>query len=288
MKGCNVRERARSDELARDNCASERPEWFAQSPKERKDIVITRIELIGVPGIPEVVEGDDVASLIVNAVRNANIEAVDSDVFVVAQKIVSKAEGRIVHLDSVAPSPRAREWAAAYDKDPRVVEVVLRESKRIVRMERGVLISETEHGFVCANAGVDTSNVSEGTVTLLPKDPDQSARRIHAALEQAFGVRLAVIVSDTFGRAWREGLVNVALGVSGIAPLIDYRGQSDSHGRPLKVTVIAIADEIASAAELVMKKSAGIPIAIIRGCGFEAREASSRELVRPADQDLFR
>jgi coenzyme F420-0:L-glutamate ligase / coenzyme F420-1:gamma-L-glutamate ligase len=252
------------------------------------NIVINKIELIGVPGIPEVAEGDDVAALIGRALRDATIEAASGDVFVVAQKIVSKAEGRVIKLDSIEPSPRAQEWAAAFDKDARVAEVVLRESKRIVRMERGVLISETEHGFVCANAGVDTSNVAEGTVTLLPKDPDASARKIRAALEEAFGVRLAVIVSDTFGRPWREGLVNVALGVSGIAPLIDYRGQKDSHGNALKVTVIAIADELASAAELVMKKSAGIPVAIMRGSGYEASEASGLELIRVAELDLFR
>jgi coenzyme F420-0:L-glutamate ligase/coenzyme F420-1:gamma-L-glutamate ligase len=250
--------------------------------------VTTNIELIGVPGIPEVADGDDVAALIANALRGSGIELVDSDVLVVAQKIVSKAEGRIVRLNSVAPSPKAIEWAAAYAKDPRVVEVVLRESKRIVRMEHGVLISETEHGFVCANAGVDTSNVAEGTVTLLPEDPDASARGIRSALEAAFHVRIAVIVSDTFGRPWREGLVNVALGVSGIAPLIDYRGQNDSHGNALKVTVMAVADELASAAELVMKKSAGIPVAIIRGFDYESSDASSRELIRVPELDLFR
>jgi coenzyme F420-0:L-glutamate ligase / coenzyme F420-1:gamma-L-glutamate ligase len=254
----------------------------------REDVLTKNIELIGVPGIPEVGEDDDIAALIGTALRESGIKVIDSDVLVVAQKIVSKAEGRVVRLDSVAPSPKAIEWAGAYDKDPRVVEVVLRESKRIVRMERGVLISETEHGFVCANAGVDTSNVAEGTVTLLPKDPDASARRIRSALEAGFGVRIAVLVSDTFGRPWREGLVNVALGVSGIAPLIDYRGQKDSHGNALKVTVIAIADELASAAELVMRKSAGIPVAIIRGFDYHSRESSSRELIRVQELDLFR
>ena len=246
------------------------------------------IQVIGVPGVPEVSSGDDVATLIAQAARSADLNLLDRDLVVIAQKIVSKAEGRVVQLDSVEPSPRAREWAEAWDKDPRVVEVVLRESKRIVRMERGVLISETEHGFVCANAGVDTSNVAEGTVTLLPKDPDESAGRIRAALEKHFGVALAVIVSDTFGRPWREGLVNVALGLSGIGPLVDYRGQHDSHGRPLKVTVMAIADELASAAELVMKKSAGIPVAIIRGFDYDSSEASSRALIRTQVLDLFR
>lgn len=246
------------------------------------------IELIGMPEIPEIGAGDDIAVMIVAAMRNAGIEAAEQDVFVVAQKIVSKAEGRIVHLDSVNPSSRALEWAAAFDKDARVVEVVLNESKRIVRMERGVLISETAHGFVCANAGVDTSNVAEGTVALLPVDADASAGKIRAALEQAFKVRIAVVVSDTFGRPWREGLVNVALGVSGIAPLVDYRGQKDSHGNALKVTVIAIADELASAAELAMKKSAGIPVVIIRGFDYESRDAKGSELIRIPELDLFR
>lgn len=246
------------------------------------------IQIIGVPGLPEIVEGNDVAALIFEAARNAEINIADRDIFVIAQKVVSKAEGRVVRLESIEPSGRAQQWAAAYEKDARVVEVVFRESKRIVRMERGVLIAETEHGFICANAGVDTSNVAEGTVTLLPKDPDDSARKIRSALERMFGVQVVVIVSDTFGRPWREGLVNVALGVSGIAPLIDYRGQEDSHGRPMKVTVMAIADELASAAELVMKKSAGIPAAIVRGCDYRSGEASGHELIRAAELDLFR
>lgn len=246
------------------------------------------IQVIGVTGMPEIVEGIDVASSIVDAVHRAELNIVEGDIVVVAQKVVSKAEGRIVRLESIEPSNRAQEWAAAFEKDARVVEVVLRESKRIVRMERGVLIAETEHGFICANAGVDTSNVAEGTVTLLPEDPDASARKIRSSLEDSFAVRIAVIVSDTFGRPWREGLVNIALGVSGIAPLIDYRGQNDSHGRPMKVTVMAIADEIASATELVMKKSDGVPVAIVRGVDYEQSEASSRELIRSAELDLFR
>ena len=246
------------------------------------------IQIIGMPGMPEVSTGDDVATMIREAADSADLKLLDRDVVVIAQKIVSKAEGRVVQLNSVEPSARAREWAEAWDKDARVVEVVFRESKRIVRMERGVLISETEHGFVCANAGVDTSNVAADTVTLLPKDPDESAKRIRAVLEKAFGIELAVIVSDTFGRPWREGLVNVALGVSGIAPLVDYRGEKDSHGRQLKVTVMAIADELASAAELVMRKSAGIPVAIIRGFDYESSEASSRALIRTQVLDLFR
>ena len=239
-------------------------------------------------GIPEIAAGDDLSSIIAASAREMDIDIADGDVFVVAQKIVSKAEGRIVRLDSVEPSHIAREWAAAYDKDARIVEVVLRESKRIVRMERGIMICETHHGFVCANAGVDASNVADNVVTLLPIDSDESASNIQATLEESFGVRVAVIVSDTFGRPWREGIANVAIGVAGIAPLVDYRGHLDSHGRPLRVTVIAVADELASAAELVMQKSAGVPVVIIRGYDYERRAASSRELVRPAENDLFR
>ena len=247
-----------------------------------------KIEIIGIPGIPEVDYGADVGALVITALRNSVIKLANGDVLVVAQKIVSKAEGRVVRLESIEPGDRALDWAKAYDKDPRVVEVVLSESKRIVRMERGILISETEHGFICANAGVDTSNVADGTVTLLPKDPDASASLIRSSLEAALGVRIAVIVSDTFGRPWREGLVNVALGVSGMASLIDYRGQMDSHGNALKVTVMAVADELASAAELVMKKSAGVPVAIVRGYEYQSVEGSGRELIRLPELDLFR
>lgn len=246
------------------------------------------ITITGVTGLPEIKSGDDLGALVSDALRVAKTEILDRDIFVVAQKIVSKSEGRTVRLDSIEPSPRAREWAESYDKDPRLVEVVLRESKRIVRMERGVLITETHHGFVCANAGVDASNVEEGTALLLPEDPDASARRIKTSLEESFGTPLAVIISDTFGRPWREGLVNVAIGVAGLAPLIDYRGQTDSQGRPLRVTVIALADEIASAAELVMKKKDGVPAAIVRGFDYDAREASGRELIRAPELDLFR
>jgi len=251
-------------------------------------MTLTELRIIGVPGMPEVETGDRLPALIATTLRAAGIAVVEGDVFVVAQKIVSKAEGRIVQLAAIEPSEPAREWAARYDKDARMVEVVLQESARIVRMERGVLISETRHGFICANAGVDASNVEPEVVTLLPEDADRSARDIQATLERQFNTRVAVIVSDTFGRPWREGIINVAIGVAGIAPLIDYRGQMDSHGRPLKVTVIAIADELASAAELLMQKTAGVPVVIIRGFDYTARTASARELIRPPETDLFR
>jgi coenzyme F420-0:L-glutamate ligase / coenzyme F420-1:gamma-L-glutamate ligase len=248
----------------------------------------SEIRIIGLTGMPEVSAGDDLALLVAESARRMNFEVADEDIFVIAQKVVSKAEGRAVRLDSIEPSPFACDWAARFDKDARMVEVVLRESKRVVRMERGVIISETRHGFVCANAGVDASNVAGDIVTLLPVDADRSAREVQSALEQAFGVRVAVIISDTFGRPWREGITNVAIGVAGIAPLVDYRGRLDSHGRPLRVTVIAVADELASAAELVMQKTAGVPVVIIRGFDYHARDSSSRELVRPAENDLFR
>ncbi|HEU4390696.1 MAG TPA: coenzyme F420-0:L-glutamate ligase [Blastocatellia bacterium] len=246
------------------------------------------IQIIPMPGIPEVTEGADLAALMIAAMRASSIEGYERDIFVVAQKVVSKAEGCVVKLDSVVPSGRAAEWAKQFDKDPRVVEVVLRESKRILKMEQGVIIAETQHGFVCANAGVDTSNVVEGTVALLPREPDASARRIQAGLERGLGIAVAVIISDTFGRPWRDGLTNVALGVAGLGPIVDYRGRNDWLGRPLRVTTIAIADELASAAELVMKKDRGIPAAIIRGLDYDTRDGSGRELLRPPEKDLFR
>jgi coenzyme F420-0:L-glutamate ligase / coenzyme F420-1:gamma-L-glutamate ligase len=249
---------------------------------------MSELRIIGVPGMPEIEAGDPLPSLIVASVRAAGIQIIEGDLFVVAQKAVSKAEGCTVQLAGIEPSEIARDWATRYDKDARMIEVVLRESKRVVRMERGVLITETRHGFICANAGVDASNVAPDVVTLLPADADQSARDIRATLEREFNTRVAVIVSDTFGRPWREGITNVAIGVAGIAPLVDYRGQMDSHGRPLKVTVIAIADELASAAELLMRKTAGVPVVIIRGFDYTARAASVRELIRPPETDLFR
>jgi len=208
--------------------------------------------------------------------------------FVVAQKVVSKAEGRIVRLDSVAPSTAALQWAEKYNKDPRMVEVVFREARRIVRMDRGVLIVETHHGFVCANGGVDASNAPEGTLVLLPEDPDLSAAKLRAELQGALDAQIAVIISDTFGRPWRQGLTNVALGVSGLSPVIDYRGQVDFCGRSLQSTVLAVADELASAAELAMGKTLGIPVALVEGFPYPPAPGSARELIRPPEEDLFR
>jgi coenzyme F420-0:L-glutamate ligase / coenzyme F420-1:gamma-L-glutamate ligase len=249
------------------------------------------INIVALPGLSEIAPGDDIGMLIAEALATLSRDGgtvEHGDVFVVAQKIVSKAEGAIVELDTVTPSPRAVEWAGAYGKDPRVVEVVLRESKRIVRMERGIIIAETSHGFVCANAGVDASNVAVGFVTVLPRDPDASAERIRVALSNASGCAIGVIVSDTFGRPWREGVVNVALGVAGLRPLLDYRGCTDSFGRRLESTIMAVADELASAAELVMRKTAAMPVAIVRGAGEWVGEGSGRMLLRDASLDLFR
>ncbi|HYL98388.1 MAG TPA: coenzyme F420-0:L-glutamate ligase [Blastocatellia bacterium] len=254
------------------------------------------IRIIPIAGIPEVSSGENLARLITEAMLGSDLLAEAGDVFVIAQKVVSKAEGRVVKLDSVKPSSLALRWAADYDKDPRIVEVVLSESRRIVRMDRGILISETYHGFICANAGVDASNVESGTVTLLPEDPDRSAVQIEQELEKNLGFEVAVIVSDTFGRPWREGLVNVALGVAGVAAIIDLRGKTDWKGQPLRVTVVGVADELASAAELVMGKDSGVPVAIVRGFNYKERgegeqgtgNRTGRDLIRAPNLDLFR
>lgn len=246
------------------------------------------VEIFPLPGLPDVKQGFDIAREIAQAARAQEMHVLEDDIFVVAQKIVSKSEGRIVRLDQVAPSERARAWADAWGKDARVVELVFRESKRVVRMERGIIIAETHHGFVCANAGVDVSNAEEGTAILLPENPDASARALQMRLSEIFACRVGIIVSDTFGRAWREGLVNVALGVAGFAPLLDYRGRHDANGRPLQATVIAVADALAAAAELVMGKSDRIPVALVRGANVSMRSGTGADLIRSAEKDLFR
>ena len=249
---------------------------------------LSPLQIFPLPGLPEVNPRDDLARLIAGAAAAADFRAEAGDIFVIAQKIVSKAEGAVVALSSIAPSPRATQWAKAWDKDARAVELVLREAKRIVRMERGIIIAETRHGFVCANAGIDLSNAAEGTAILLPDDADASARALQTGLSGLFGCAVGIIVADTFGRAWREGLVNVALGVAGFAPLIDYRGEKDSGGKTLQATIIATADELASAAELVMGKLGRVPVAIVRGFAAKGTEGSGRDLIRPAGKDFFR
>jgi coenzyme F420-0:L-glutamate ligase/coenzyme F420-1:gamma-L-glutamate ligase len=249
---------------------------------------VAEVRILSVHGIPEVHAGDDLPAMIVDAARAAG-GVVEGDVLVVTQKVVSKAEGRIVDLAAITPGAFARSLAEQWDKDARQVEVVLAESKRIVRMGHGVMICETHHGFICANAGVDASNVeTTGTVCLLPVDSDASARRIRDAVNAAFGVRAAIIVSDSFGRPWREGIVNFAIGCAGIAPLVDYTGQFDPAGYELRVTAMAVVDELAAAAELVHGKLARVPVAIIRGAEYTPGEGSIRELIRDAEKDLFR
>lgn len=247
------------------------------------------IQIIPVRGIGDVRPGDDLASLILGALEGAAQPLEDGDVLVVTQKVVSKAEGRLVDPSTVEPSHMARMVAAQGAKDAHHYEVVLRETRRIVRMDRGVLICETHHGLVCANAGVDESNVAGGRMlTLLPEDPDASAERLRRAARERAGVDIAVIISDTFGRPWREGQVNVAIGVAGMAPLADYAGQPDAYGYTLRATNIAVADEIAAAAELVMGKTDQVPAAIVRGYSYIRAEGSAAQLVRAPERDLFR
>lgn len=252
-----------------------------------------RVEILALAGIPEVHEGDDLARLIGDALEATPdvLPIRDGDVLVVTQKIVSKAEGAVVDLRTVTARPEAVAWAEAWDRDARQVEVVLREARRVVRMERGVIIAETAHGFVCANAGVDASNVGPGSgdlVTLLPRDPDASASGIRARIRERFGTDLPVIVSDSFGRPWRWGIVDVALGVSGLLPLEDLRGAPDADGRVMRTTVRAVADELASAAELALGKTAGRPVALVRGAHPPRGEGSIREALMTAETDLFR
>jgi coenzyme F420-0:L-glutamate ligase/coenzyme F420-1:gamma-L-glutamate ligase len=248
---------------------------------------MTRMELVALTGIPAVRPGDDLAALVLAAAREAGI-ALTGGALVVCQKVVSKAEGRVVALGDVAPTALARRIAAEDGKDARQVELVLRESERIVRRGHGVLICQTHHGFVCANAGVDLSNATaEDSAVLLPEDPDASARGLRDALMAKGAGPLAVIVSDTFGRPWREGLVDVALGCAGIAPIDDQRGGRDWTGRPLEVTATATADQLAAAAGLLMRKSAGIPSVWIRG-EFGAGDGRVASTLRDPATDLFR
>jgi len=246
------------------------------------------VRVVAVRGIPMVAAGDDLARLTLQAAAAQGDVVEAGDVLVVAQRIVSKAEGRVVPLDAFTPSPFALAWAERWEKDPRQVEAVLQESVRIVRQRHGVLITETRHGFVCANAGVDASNVGgEELISLLPVDPDASARAIRDGVRAATGSEVAVVVTDTFGRPWREGQTNVAIGVAGLRPLRSLAGETDLDGRELRVTMPCVADELAATAGLVMGKLDAVPVAIVRGYPYEPGEGSAREIVRPPDQDLF-
>jgi coenzyme F420-0:L-glutamate ligase / coenzyme F420-1:gamma-L-glutamate ligase len=251
------------------------------------------VEVLALEGIPEIRPGDDLPAAILAAL-DATPGATplrSDDVLVVTQKVVSKAEGAIVDLTTVEPRLELIEWSKRWDRDPRQLEVVLREARRVVRMEHGVLITVTPQGFVCANGGVDASNVgpaSGSIVTLLPKDSDASAAGIRAAVRGRHGIDVPVIVSDSFGRPWRWGIVDVAIGVSGLAPLEDLRGTPDHDGRVMKSTIRAVADELASAAELGFGKIAGRPVALVRGATFTRAEGSIRDVLMPESFDLFR
>ncbi|MBX5448480.1 coenzyme F420-0:L-glutamate ligase [Thermogemmatispora sp.] len=260
------------------------------------------LRIIPVTGIGEITPGSDLGVIIYTALRNQGLTLVDGDILVVTQKIVSKAEGRLISLEEVTPSAFARTIAHETGKDPRLVEVILRETRRLVRMDRGVLICETHHGFICANAGVDESNLADQhQVSLLPRDPDHSAHLLREQLvhlasadesqplpEAERPQRLAIVITDTWGRPWRNGQVNMAIGVAGLAPIRDYRGEPDAYGRELRVSAIAVADELAAAAELVMGKTAGIPVALIRGYSYRPAVDGVKPLLRDAASDLFR
>jgi coenzyme F420-0:L-glutamate ligase/coenzyme F420-1:gamma-L-glutamate ligase len=250
---------------------------------------VSSLQLFGVPGLPEILPGADLANDILAAASAAGSPLLDGDVVVVTSKIVSKAEGRTVELADIDPSPFARDWSAKWEKDPAVTEVVLRESKRIVRQLGPILITETHHGFVCANSGVDqSSSGAHGRVVLLPVDPDESARRIRAGFVAA-GVDAAVIVSDTFGRAWREGQTDIAIGIAGMQPILSYIGQVDPHGHEFQVQALCVADELAGAAELVKGNVSRVPVAVVRGHHWERDDAATiAPVVRDQSRDLFR
>jgi coenzyme F420-0:L-glutamate ligase / coenzyme F420-1:gamma-L-glutamate ligase len=251
-----------------------------------------RLEIFPVSGLPEVATGDPLGELIARALAKAGLEPVASDIVAVAQKAVSKAEGRVRGLDEVAPGRQARRLARRLGKDPRLVELILSESRAVVRAERDLLIVETLSGWICANAGIDASNApGDERVTLLPEDSDASARRIRAEIEAAAGSRPGVLVSDSFGRPWRLGQTDVAIGCAGLVPLDDWRGRTDREGRELAATVVAVADQIAAAADLVRDKDAGVPACLVRGLGeFVTAEdgPGARAIQRPVAKDLFR
>src|SRR5437870_2848880 len=246
------------------------------------------VRLIRLPGLPEIHRDDDLSEQITNAARKVRLHFENGDILVVAQKVVSKAEGAVVRLTTIGPSPQARAIAERQRKDPRLVEVILKESRRLVRSDP-VLIAETRHGYVCANAGVDHSNVpGNDVVTVLPRNPDRSSKKLAAALRKRTGKRVAVIISDTFGRPWRLGLTNVAIGAAGVPVLLDLRGTPDRHGKPLTATILAVADELAAAAGLLMGKSEGSPVILIRGYRYKPASEPAASIIRPSSEDLFR
>jgi coenzyme F420-0:L-glutamate ligase/coenzyme F420-1:gamma-L-glutamate ligase len=247
-----------------------------------------RYEVIGIEGLPEIHVGDDLGRLIADTATAQGTPLAAGDLLVVSQKIVSKTEGRVLRLGDITPSVESQAVAEEIGRDPRLVEVILRESRRVVRKDKGVLIVETHHGLVCANAGVDQSNVDADTACLLPEDSDRSARGLRDRLGALTGHRLGIIIADTFGRPWREGLTNVAIGVAGLEPLKSYLGEKDPAGHVLQATILALADELSSAAEPIMGKLDRIPVVIIRGLNWPRGESGSRSLLRDPSRDLFR
>lgn len=246
------------------------------------------IRIFGVQAIPEILGGVDLADVILDAMEKQGEKFRDGDIVVVTQKIVSKAEGRLRSLSSYKPSKLAKTLANDFGKDPRHVQAILDESRKVLRAERGVIISETKHGFICANAGIDQSNIEIGKISLLPEDSDKSAEQIRKSIKKSSGVDVAAVISDTFGRPFREGHVNIAIGVAGLLPLLDYRGRKDDYGNLLKVTTMAVADELAAAAELVMGKLDRVPVAIVRGYKFPTGRGKAKSLVRPSSKSLFK
>jgi coenzyme F420-0:L-glutamate ligase / coenzyme F420-1:gamma-L-glutamate ligase len=247
------------------------------------------LEIIPVPIADEILPGDSLVKKLLKVLTHPKRRLRAGDILILKHKIVSKAEGQIVDLRHIKPSVNSLAWARRYKLDPRVTQLAIRQSRRILRRKRGVMITETVHGFICANSGVDVSNVDGGTsALLLPKDPDRSALRLHRALKKSLRLSIPVIITDSFGRPWREGLTEVAIGIAGMKALHDYRGQQDGHGYPLHATVEAVADELACAAGLVCGKLARVPVCIIRGFHYQPGRGSGRDLIRPAANDLFR
>ena len=238
----------------------------------------------------DISKGDNVVDLIMEAIKERNESLLENDVVVITHKVISKAEGKVADLSTIVPSEESKEISLHTGKDPRLVELILSESNEIVKIERDIIIAETKHGFVCANAGIDASNVGmlSSHVVLLPDNPDESARRIRNDIKSRTKINVSIIISDTFGRPFRKGQVNVAIGIAGIDPMVSYIGKTDMYGKILKVTEIAIADELASAAELVMGKSSRIPVAIIRGCHYTSGDSSISNISRSKEDDLFR
>jgi coenzyme F420-0:L-glutamate ligase/coenzyme F420-1:gamma-L-glutamate ligase len=250
---------------------------------------LRELRIIPIPFSDEVRPGDQLSDQVLQAIRHHSLSFASGDILVVKHKIVSKAEGRMVKLAAIKPSAASRAWGKRYELDPRVVELGLREGRRIVRRRRGVLITETKHGFICANSGVDVSNVDGGMhALLLPENPDESAQRLYRQLKKRLKLSIPVIITDSFGRPWREGLTDVAIGVAGMKAVHDFRGQRDGHGYPLRVSIEAVADELAGAAGLVCGKLWDTPACLVRGFEYRRAKGSARELIRPAKNDLFR